>query len=116
MNNFKAFYGFYLFYAALWIVISLISISKTTNHLINYSTEKEIIKFTFYKKLNTIQQIEVPIYSIKKTKLDTRSFQFGFDVLKIYYIDKHELHQLLELRISDKKDWVSILSMVEKTN
>ena len=91
-------------------------ISRSTNHLIKYTVEKELIKLTIYKKFYNVQQIEIPINSIKNTKLQTRSFQFGFDTLKIYYLDEDELNDLLELRISDKKDWLSILSKIEKIN
>ncbi|WP_301162049.1 hypothetical protein [uncultured Winogradskyella sp.] len=91
-------------------------VSKSTNHLIKYTIESEHIKLTIYKKLYNVQQIDIPINSIKNTKLQTRSSQFGFDILKIYYLDEDELNDLLELRISDKKDWLSILSKIEKIN
>ena len=116
MYLFNEFYGYYLFLFFLWIIFSIMIISRSTNHLIKYTVEKELIKLTIYKKFYNVQQIEIPINSIKNTKLQTRSFQFGFDTLKIYYLDEDELNDLLELRISDKKDWLSILSKIEKIN
>tara|TARA_R110000796_G_scaffold136239_1_gene252294 strand:+ start:1192 stop:1632 length:441 start_codon:yes stop_codon:yes gene_type:complete len=116
MYLFNELYGFYLFYFVLWILVSTMIISKSTNHLIKYNIESEHIKLTIYKKLYNVQQIDIPINSIKNTKLQTRSTQFGFDILKIYYLDEDELNDLLELRISDKKDWMSILSKIEKIN
>uniref|UniRef100_UPI000AB5E3DF hypothetical protein n=1 Tax=Mangrovimonas sp. TPBH4 TaxID=1645914 RepID=UPI000AB5E3DF len=52
---FREFYGFYLFYFVIWFLISLMIISKSNNHLINYSIDKEFINVTFYKNFKTIQ-------------------------------------------------------------
>jgi hypothetical protein len=116
MYPFNELYGYYLFYFVLWILVSIISINRSTNHLIKFTIENELIKLTIYKKFYIVQQMEIPVNSIKNTKLQTRNFQFGFDTLKIYYLDEDELNDLLELRISDKKDWLSILSKIEKIN
>lgn len=116
MYLFNENYGYYLFLFFIWILVSFMIINRSTNHLIKYTLEKELIKLTVYKKLYNVQQIEIPINSIKSTKLETRSIQSRFDILKIYYLDADELNDLLELRVSDKKDWLTILSKVEKIN
>ncbi|WP_231632389.1 hypothetical protein, partial [Mangrovimonas sp. TPBH4] len=58
--------------------------------------------------------LKIHIKSIKDTNLQTRVFKFGFDSLRIYYIDKEELNDMVDLRISDKNDWLTILSKIEK--
>ena len=119
INMFLEVYGFYFFLFAIWLIGSIIYFYNTKNHLIKYSIEEGIIKFTFYKNLYDIQEATIPLTSIKSTDFHTRMFNFSFDILKIKYVDRDELYDVLELRISEKKDWVAILSKIEmsqKTN
>jgi hypothetical protein len=114
LYSFKESYGFFIFCFVLWFIISVIYISRSTNHLIKYTIRDELIQFTINKKFNTIYQIEIPINSIKSTNLETRNIDIGFDILKIKYLDEDVLYNLLELRISNKIDWITILSKIEK--
>lgn len=47
------------------------------------------------------------------SKLETRMFDFGFDVLSIKYIDEQNLYNLIDLRFNEKEDWIDILSSIK---
>ncbi|MFK5982935.1 MAG: hypothetical protein QM499_08485 [Flavobacteriaceae bacterium] len=97
----------------MWLIVSAIKINRSTNHLINYSIESETISLVYYVSIKSKKEVIIPISDVKFTKLQTRIFDFGFDVLSIKYIDNEGLHNLLDLKISNKKDWIDILSKIE---
>ncbi len=106
-------FGFIIYYLILWIIVSLFIIYKSKNHLIEYNTEQNKLKIKYYAGINKTTEKIIQIDKIVKTKLDTRIFDFGFDLLSIKYIDDQELYNLLDLRIRNKKDWIKILSLIE---
>ena len=97
----------------IWLVFSVIFVFRSTNHLINYSIDSEFIKLEYYINLTTKKKIIIPANGIKNTKLRIRLFNFGFDILSIKYVDNKGLYNLINLRVSNKKDWIAILSKIE---
>ena len=112
--GFIYFLGFYIFFFIMWIIFSSIYIfSQRNNHLIEYTINKDTIEFLIQKNLNSKKEIEVPINSIKNTTEHTRFFSFGFDSLDIKYIDEEDLYNLLSIRIPERKDWITLLSVID---
>ena len=106
-------YGVFIFDFILWLFISIVIVYNSTNHLIKYTIESDFIRLTYFVGLKSKKEVIIPLNGIKFTKLQTRIFEFGFDVLSIKYVDDKGLYNLLDLRISNKKDWIDILSKIE---
>jgi len=108
-------FGFTIYYLILWSIVSLFIIYKSKNHLIEYNTERNQLKIKYYVGINKTAEKVIQVDKIVSNKLDTRVFDFGFDVLSIKYVDEQDLFNLLELRISKKEDWIDILSSIKNS-
>jgi hypothetical protein len=83
--------------------------------LIEYNTERNQLKIKYYAGINKTAEKIIQVDKIVSNKLDTRIFDFGFDVLSIKYVDEQDLYDLLELRVSKKEDWIDILSSIKNS-
>ena len=83
--------------------------------MIEYNTERNQLKIKYYEGINKTAKKVIQVDKIVSNKLDTRVFNFGFDVLSIKYVDEQDLFNLLELRISKKEDWIDILSSIKNS-
>jgi hypothetical protein len=78
--------------------------------LIEYNVESNELKIKYYAGINKTAEKIIQIDKIVSNKLETRIFDFGFDVLSIKYIDEQNLYNLIDLRVDRKEDWIDILS------
>jgi hypothetical protein len=97
----------------LWLIVSLFICYKQKNHLIGYITEPNQLKIKYYTGINKTTEKIIQIDKIVSDKLETRMFDFGFDVLSIKYIDEQNSYNLIDLRINKKEDWINILSSIK---
>jgi hypothetical protein len=81
--------------------------------LIEYNTEPNQLKIKYYAGINKTAEKIIQIDKIVSDKLETRIFDFGFDVLSIKYMDEQDLYNLIDLRVSKKEDWIDILSSIK---
>ncbi|WP_165876096.1 hypothetical protein [Mariniflexile fucanivorans] len=106
-----------IYYIILWLIVSLIIIYKSKNYLIEYNIKANQLKIKYYPGINKTAEKIIQIDKIVSNKLETRIFDFEFDVLSIKYIDEQDLYNLLDLRINNKEDWIDMLSSIKnKTN
>ncbi len=106
-------FGFIIYYLILWLIVSIFIIYKSKNHLIEYNTEPNQLKIKYYAGINKTAEKIIQIDKIVSDKLETRMFDFGFDVLSIKYVDEQDLYNLIDLRVSKKEDWIDILSSIK---
>jgi hypothetical protein len=83
--------------------------------LIEYNTKRNQLKVKYYVGINKTAEKIIQVDKIVSNKLDTRIFDFGFDVLSIKYVDEQDLYDLLELRVSKKEDWIDILYSIKNS-
>ncbi|PQJ73637.1 hypothetical protein BTO14_10310 [Polaribacter butkevichii] len=108
-------FGFIIYYLILWLIVSLFIFYKQKNHLIEYNAESNELKIKYYAGINKTAEKIIQVDKIVSNKLDTRIFDFGFDVLSIKYVNEQDLYDLLELRVSKKEDWIDILSSINNS-
>ena len=106
-------FGFIIYYLILWLIVSFFIVYKQKNHLIEYNTEPNKLKIKYYARINKTAEEIIQMDKIVSNKLETRIFDFGFDVLSIKYLDEQDLYNLIELRVSKKEDWIDILSSIK---
>lgn len=103
-------FGFIIYSIILWLMFSLFIFYEQKNHLIEHNIEQNQLKIKYYVGINKTAERIIQIDKIVSNKLQTRKFDFGFDVLSIKYIDEQKLYNLIDLRINRKEDWIDILS------
>ncbi|GGW73410.1 hypothetical protein DFQ11_10966 [Winogradskyella epiphytica] len=106
-------FGFIIYYLILWLIVSLFLFYKQKNHLIEYNAEPNELKIKYYTGINKTAEKIIQIDKIVSNKLETRMFDFGFDVLSIKYIDEQNLYDLIDLRVNKKEDWIDILTSIK---
>lgn len=95
--------------------MSMYIIYRSKNHLIQYVSEQNQLNIKYYSGINKTTEKVIPIDRIVSHKLETRSYDMGFDVLSIKYKDERDLYELLQIRLSKKEDWVDILSLIKNS-
>ena len=106
-------FGFIIYYLILWLIVTLFIFYKQKNHLIEYNAEPNELKIKYYAGINKTAEKIIQIDKIVSNKLETRMFDFGFDVLSIKYIDEQNLYNLIDLRVNKKEDWIDILTSIK---
>ncbi|WP_123796506.1 MULTISPECIES: hypothetical protein [Flavobacteriaceae] len=81
--------------------------------MIEYNAEPNELKIKYYTGINKTAEKIIQIDKIVSNKLETRMFDFGFDVLSIKYIDEQNLYDLIDLRVNKKEDWIDILTSIK---
>lgn len=107
-------FGFIIYYLILWLIVSLFIFYKQKNYLIEYNAKSNELKIKYFAGISKTAERIIQIDKIVSNKLETRMFDFGFDVLSIKYIDEQNLYNLIDLRINKKEDWIDILSSIKK--
>ena len=107
--------GFLLFYIVIWIAVSIVSLVSKTNYLLNYKVENELLILNLRTYFNKTNEVNIPIENIKEANLRTKESRFFmFDVLSIKFIDNESLYELVDVRIHNKSDWITILPLMDR--
>lgn len=101
---------------ALFLFISLITLTKKDNYIYKTIFDKGLIKITYQQNLDGKQPVEfnLRLDSVKSFNFSSKSFFDFTHEIKVKFLEDYEKSDAITLRTSDKSTFIKILSALEE--